>query len=148
MSAGFLADAVLLTHRGVRRLGGLRGPGGVALAPDSAAAPASAGVGTGSGLRAVCPLAGGVIAGRQANETGGCDHYVGGSFIPQGQWTAAGLLGAVNVVAYGALVVRTIRRRGGRRGPDGLPDCYRHETFVRFAACTGRRSGGLLGMAR
>ena len=72
----------------------------------------------------VCPLTPlEVSLRREAGEsgyTGGfIDHYVGGILYPAGltreaQWTMAGLLVAVNVVVYGLLLVRAVRRRGVR----------------------------------
>ncbi|MEI6254458.1 MAG: DUF2784 domain-containing protein, partial [Mycobacteriaceae bacterium] len=53
----------------------------------------------------------------QSGYTGGfIDHYVGGILYPAGltreaQWAAGGVLFAVNVVVYGLLVVRAVRRR-------------------------------------
>ena len=69
----------------------------------------------------ICPLTPlEVSLRREAGEsgyTGGfLDHYVGGILYPAGltrqaQWTAAGLLIAVNLVVYGLLMLRAARRR-------------------------------------
>ena len=69
----------------------------------------------------VCPLTPLEVALRrqagQSGYTGGfIDHYVGGILYPAGltreaQWVVAGLLAVVNVVVYGLLVVRALRRR-------------------------------------
>lgn len=128
MSAGFLADAVLLTHA-VFVAWVVFGVLVVWRWPRMALLhlPALAwGIWIEASGR-VCPLTPLEVSLRreagQSGYTGGfLDHYVGGIVYPAGltrgaQWTAAGLLGAVNVVVYGALVVRTIRRRGGARGP-------------------------------
>ncbi len=124
MSAGFLADAVLLTHAvfvawvafGVLVV--WRWPRMALLH-----LPALAwGIWIEASGR-VCPLTPLEVSLRreagQSGYTGGfIDHYVGGILYPAGltreaQWTAAGLLGAVNAVVYGLLVVRAVRRRGG-----------------------------------
>lgn len=71
----------------------------------------------------VCPLTPlEVSLRRRAGESGYAggfiDHYVGGVLYPDGltreaQWAAAGVLLAVNVVVYGVLMVRVVRRRRG-----------------------------------
>jgi len=69
----------------------------------------------------VCPLTPLEVSLRseagESGYTGGfVDHYVGAILYPAGltrdaQWTAGGLLAAVNVVVYGLLVLRAVRRR-------------------------------------
>ena len=126
MSAGFLADAVLVTHA-VFVAWVVFGVLAVWRRPRLAVLhlPALAwGIWIEASGR-VCPLTPlEVSLRREAGEggyTGGfIDHYVGAVLYPAGltreaQWTAAGLLAAVNLVVYGALVVRTVRRRR-RRG--------------------------------
>ena len=125
MSAGFLADAVLVTHA-VFVAWVVFGVLAVWRWPRLAVLhlPALAwGIWIEASGR-VCPLTPlEVSLRRQAGEggyTGGfIDHYVGAVLYPAGltreaQWTAAGLLAAVNLVVYGALVVRTLRRRRRR----------------------------------
>ena len=125
MSAGFLADAVLVTHA-VFVAWVVFGVLAVWRWPRLAVLhlPALAwGIWIEASGR-VCPLTPlEVSLRREAGEggyTGGfIDHYVGAVLYPAGltreaQWAAAGLLAAVNLVVYGALVVRTVRRRRRR----------------------------------
>jgi hypothetical protein len=122
MSAGFLADAVLLTHA-VFVAWVVFGVLAVWRWPRLAVLhlPALAwGIWIEVSGR-VCPLTPLEVslrreAGQSAYTGGFIDHYVGGILYPAGltrgaQWTAAGLLVAVNVVVYGLLVVRAARRR-------------------------------------
>ena len=122
MSAGFLADAVLVTHA-VFVAWVVFGVFAVWRWPRLAVLhlPALAwGIWIEASGR-VCPLTPLEVSSRreagQSGYTGGfIDHYVGGTLYPAGltreaQWTAAGLLGLVNVVVYGLLVMRAVRRR-------------------------------------
>ena len=122
MSAGFLADAVLVTHA-VFVAWVVFGVFAVWRWPRLAVLhlPALAwGIWIEASGR-VCPLTSLEVSSRreagQSGYTGGfIDHYVGGTLYPAGltreaQWTAAGLLGLVNVVVYGLLVMRAVRRR-------------------------------------
>lgn len=66
-------------------------------------------------------------AGESGYSGGFIEHYLGGIIYPAGltrdaQWLAAGVLGLINVVAYGLLVRRVVR--GRRRPPrrSGAPD--------------------------
>ncbi len=123
MSAGFLADAVLVTHA-VFVAWVVFGVFAVWRWPRLAVVhlPALAwGIWIEASGR-VCPLTPlEVSLRRQAGEsgyTGGfIDHYVGGVLYPDGltreaQWAGAGLLVLVNVVVYGLVLVRATRRRG------------------------------------
>lgn len=122
MSAGVLADAVLVTHA-VFVAWVVFGVLVVWRWPRMALLhlPALAwGIWIEASGR-VCPLTPlEVSLRRRAGEdgyTGGfLDHYVGGILYPTGltreaQWAAAGLLAAVNIVVY-AMVVRRALRRG------------------------------------
>jgi hypothetical protein len=122
MSAGFLADAVLLTHA-VFVAWVVFGVLAVWRWPRLAVLHLPA-LAWGIWIEAsghVCPLTPlDVSLSRDAGEsgyTGGfVDHYVGAILYPAGltrdaQWTAGGLLAAVNVVVYGLLVLRAVRRR-------------------------------------
>jgi hypothetical protein len=122
MSAGLLADAVLATHA-VFVAWVVFGVLAVWRWPRLALLhlPALAwGVWIEASGR-VCPLTPLEVslrreAGQSGYAGGFLDHYVGGILYPAGltreaQWTAAGLLGAVNVVVYGLLVLRAVRRR-------------------------------------
>ena len=125
MSAGFLADAVLLTHA-VFVAWVVFGVLAVWRWPRLAALhlPALAWAIWIEASGRVCPLTPlEVSLRREAGEsgyTGGfIDHYVGGVLYPAGltreaQWTMAGLLIAANVVVYGLLVLRAARRRGAK----------------------------------
>ena len=122
MSAGFLADAVLLTHA-VFVAWVVFGVFAVWRRPRLALLQLPAlfwgiWIEVSGGVCPLTPLE--VSLRRQAGESGYAggfiDHYVGGVLYPGGltreaQWTAAGLLVAVNVVVYGLLVVRAVRRR-------------------------------------
>lgn len=122
MSAGFLADAVLVTHA-VFVAWAVFGILAVWRWPRLAVLhlPALAWAIWIEASGRVCPLTPlEVSLRREAGEsgyTGGfIDHYVGGILYPAGltrqaQWTAAGLLGVVNLVVYGLLVLRAARRR-------------------------------------
>jgi hypothetical protein len=122
MSVGFLADAVLVIHA-VFVAWVVFGVFAVWCWPRLAVVhlPALAwGVWIEASGR-VCPLTPlEVSLRRRAGESGYAggfiDHYVGGVLYPEGltreaQWTAAGVLMAVNVVIYGLLVMRAVRRR-------------------------------------
>jgi len=122
MSAGFLADAVLVTHA-VFVTWVVFGVLAVWRWPRLAVLhlPALAwGIWIEASGR-VCPLTPLEVSLRrqagQSGYTGGfIDHYVGGILYPAGltreaQWAAGGVLFAVNVVIYGLLVVRAVRRR-------------------------------------
>lgn len=122
MSAGFLADAVLVTHA-VFVAWAVFGILAVWRWPRLAVLhlPALAWAIWIEASGRVCPLTPlEVSLRREAGEsgyTGGfIDHYVGGILYPAGltrqaQWTAAGLLGVVNLVIYGLLALRAARRR-------------------------------------
>lgn len=122
MTAGFLADAVLVTHA-VFVAWVVFGVFAVWRRPRLALLHLPAlfwgiWIEVSGGVCPLTPLE--VSLRRQAGESGYAggfiDHYVGGVLYPGGltreaQWTAAGLLVAVNVVVYGLLVVRAVRRR-------------------------------------
>lgn len=122
MSAGFLADAVLVTHA-VFVAWVVFGVLAVWRWPRLAVLhlPALAwGIWIEASGR-VCPLTPLEVSlrrqGGQSGYTGGfIDHYVGGILYPAGltreaQWAAGGLLFAVNAVVYGLVVARALRRR-------------------------------------
>lgn len=122
MSAGFLADAVLVTHA-VFVAWVIFGVFAVWRWPRLAVLHLPAllwGIWIEVSGR-VCPLTPlEVSLRRRAGESGYAggfiDHYVGPILYPAGltreaQWIGAGLLAAVNVVVYGLLVVRAVRRR-------------------------------------
>lgn len=122
MSAGFLADAVLVTHA-VFVVWVIFGVFAVWHWPRLAVLHLPAlfwGIWIEVSGR-ICPLTPlEVSLRRRAGESGYAggfiDHYVGPILYPAGltreaQWIGAGLLAAVNVVVYGLLVVRAVRRR-------------------------------------
>ncbi len=122
MSAGFLADAILVVHA-IFVAWVVFGVLAVWRWPRLAIAhlPALAwGIWIEVSGR-VCPLTPLEVSFRRKAGEGGytggfIDHYVGEILYPTGltreaQWTAAGLLIVVNVVVYGLLMARSARRR-------------------------------------
>lgn len=122
MSAGFLADAVLVIHA-VFVAWAVFGILAVWRWPRLAVLhlPALAWAIWIEASGRVCPLTPLEVslrsrAGESGYAGGFIDHYVGGTLYPAGltreaQWTAAGLLGVVNLVVYGLLALRAARRR-------------------------------------
>ena len=60
-------------------------------------------------------------AGEEGYSGGFIEHYIGGVIYPAGltragQWLAAGVLAAVNVVPYGLMILRAVRARRAGSG--------------------------------